>query len=249
MGKVSTSKKVSKVARTGGGRTKRSGQQRALLFPSIIAVAVILGVFLVIFSRDQRQPDTSPPQPGDHWHAAIGFYICDEFAPDVPDNGNDPAGIHGHSDGIVHVHPFFQTAGGSRAVLDLYFDALDLDVTSSGINIPTAEARENGDLCGSQPGEVVTKVWDTRAANDQGRIVEGDPGDLRLRDNMLITVAFVPEGTAASAIPRPPSEPTLDNLSDVPSATTTTVAGSTTTTAAASTTTTVAGGSATTAAP
>lgn len=244
MGKASSSKKVARVAKTGGGRTKRGGQARSLLFPSVIILTVVLGVVLIWVSRDAREVDASPPQPGDHWHSAIGFYICDSFAGNLPNNDNDPLGIHGHGDGIVHVHPFTSLAGGDRARLGLYFDALQVDVTDSKIDIGIVDAVEEGeDDCDGEPATVQMKVWDTRAESDPGRIVTGDPGDLRLRDNQLITVAFVPEGTD---IPRPESEPTLDNLSDVPSASTTPPADAGTTVPGDTTETTVAGDTATT---
>lgn len=241
MGKASSSKKVSRVARTGGGRTKRSGQSSSLLFPAVIGMAVVLGVFLIWFSRDQRKPDTSPPQPGDHWHAALGFNVCGQFAPSIPDNGLDPLGIHTHGDGVIHVHPFTSLAGGRRAALGLFLEALDLDVNEDRIDVPGAEPKNNGDLCSGQPGRVQVKVWDTRSPTDSGRTVSGDPADIRLGDHQLITIAFLPDG---ADLPKPPSEPQLDNLSDVPGASTTTtsvlgtsVLGTTTTSAPATTTT------------
>lgn len=231
----STTRKVTKVARTGGGRTKRG--QSSWIFPTFITTVVILGTFLIVFSRNQRQPDTSPPRIGDHWHSAIGFYLCDSFAPNVPDNGEDPLGIHTHGDGVVHTHPFGAQASGRNAKLELWFDTVGANVTQNQIRLPGQDARRNGERCGDREARVVTRVWDTRTA--EGRIVEGNPGDIRLGNNQLITVAFVPDGTD---IPKPPSEPQLDNLSDVPGATTTTVSpstvpGETTTTAPGATTT------------
>src|SRR5918997_4723930 len=127
MPKSPSTRKVTRVARTGGGRTKRG--QTSWVFPAFITTVVILGTFLIVFSRNQRQPDTSPPRIGDHWHSAIGFFICDSFAPNVPDSGEDPLGIHTHGDGVVHTHPFTSAAAGSRARLALYFETLDLTVT------------------------------------------------------------------------------------------------------------------------
>ncbi|MFP5318299.1 MAG: hypothetical protein ACLGI2_08390 [Acidimicrobiia bacterium] len=233
-------RKVTKVARTGGGRTKRG--QSSWFFPTLLTAVVVLGTFLIVFSRNQRQPDTSAPRIGvDHWHSAIGFYLCDEatgeaaFIPNLPDSGQDPVGIHTHGDGVVHTHPFSSTAAGRNAQLRHYFDALDITVNENQISgLPGQETRRNGDNCGSQDGQVQVKVWDTRSPTDPGRIVEGAPGNLRLGNNQLITVAFVPEG---ADIPKPPSEAQLDNLTDVPGATTslpptsTTVAEPTTTTA------------------
>lgn len=219
MAKPSSTRKVAKVARTGGGRTTGRGQT-SWFFPTLLTCVAVLGVFLIGFSRSQRQPDLTPPRVGsDHWHSAIGFDICGTFAPSIPDNGEDPLGIHTHGDGVVHTHPFSSQAAGARARLGHYFDTLDITVTEDRIEIPGAEPKENGDRCGDREGSIQVKVWETRAPDDDGEIFEGDPGDIRLGNNQLITIAFVPDGTE---IRKPPSEPQLDNLTDLgPTAATT----------------------------
>jgi hypothetical protein len=224
MAKSTTTRKVTKVARTGGGRTKRG--QSSWFFPALLTTVVVLGTFLVVFSRNQRQPDTSPPRIGtDHWHSAIGFDICGTFAPNVADNGQDPLGIHTHGDGVVHTHPFSSQAAGRRATLKLWLDTVGVKATADELKLPGDERTyKNGGKCGDQEASIVTMVWENRTG--EGELFAGDPGDIRLGDNQLITIAFVPKGTE---IRKPPSESQLDNLSDVPGATTTTVPGATTT--------------------
>ena len=215
MGKASSAKKVARAARTGGGRTRRG--TTSWVWPTLMAFVVVLGTAGIVYSRDQRQPDNSRPlaasagRAGDHWHAAIGFYLCGQFAPDLPE-GTDPLGIHGHGDNVVHIHPFGSSAAGKRARLEVFFDTVNVDVSDDHIELPGQDRRSNGDSCENGEGRVQTKVWDSRDPADQGRIVEGDPRNLRPQDGQLITIAFVPEGTD---IPRPPSADTLDNLSDV----------------------------------
>jgi hypothetical protein len=186
-----------------------------------MAVVVILGTAGIVYSRDQRQPDTTRPFTSDHWHAAIGYYICGSFVPNLPE-GDDPLGIHGHGDNVIHIHPFGASSTGKRATLDVYFDTVGADISDDKIELPGQETKRNGDRCEDGPGVIRTKVWDTRSPTDAGRIVEGDPSSIRPQDNQLITIAFVPEG---KDIPKPPSEPNLDALTDVappPGATTTT---------------------------
>lgn len=243
MGKASSAKKVARAARTGGGRTRRG--TTSWVWPALMAAVVVLGTAGIVYSRDQRQPDNSRPfaavagRAADHWHSAIGFYICGSFVPDLPE-GDDPLGIHGHGDNIVHIHPFGASSAGKRATLEVFFDTVRADVSDDKIELPGQDTKRNGDKCDNGPGKVQTKVWDTRAASDQGRLVEGDPSNLRPKDGQLITIAFVPVGTD---IPKPPSEPKLDNLSDVgtpttiPSSTTSSTVESTTTTIAPTTTT------------
>jgi hypothetical protein len=240
MGKASSAKKVARAARTGGGRTRRG--TTSWVWPGLMAAVVILGTAGIVYSRDQRQPDNTRPlaaaagRAGDHWHAAIGYYVCGSFVPNLPE-GDDPLGIHGHGDNVVHIHPFGASSAGKRAKLSIYFDTVGASISADKIELPGQDTKRNGDKCpDGKEGVVQTKVWDTRDASDQGRLVPGNPSDLLPKDGQLITIAFGPKG---DNIPKPPSESNLDALSDVGTPTTTTVPG-TTTTAAPSTTTTAA---------
>jgi hypothetical protein len=236
MGKASSAKKVARAARTGGGRTRRG--TTSMVWPALMALVVVLGTAGIVYSRDQRQPDTTRPlaasagRAGDHWHSAIGFYICGSFVPDLPD-GEDPLGIHGHGDNVVHIHPFGATAAGKRATLEIFFDSVGADVSDDKIELPGQDTKRNGDKCDGKDGVIRTKVWDTRDASDPGRIVEGDPSNIRPKDSQLITIAF---GPADQDIPKPPSERNLDSLTDIPGATTTTSVPPSTTSTSTSTT-------------
>jgi len=184
-----------------------------------MAMVVILGTAGIVYSRDQHQPDSTRPlaaaagRAGDHWHAALGFDICGTFAPSVPDPGTDPLGIHTHGDGVVHAHPFSALSSGKRAKLGLFFQNTNVKVSASEIKVPNQdETHKNGQKCEAGPGTVQTKVWDSRDPADQGHLVPGNPADIRIKDGMLVTIAFVPVG---ADIPRPPSAEQLDKLSDV----------------------------------
>jgi len=209
-----------------------------------MAVVVVLGTAGIVFSRDQRQPDSTSPlaaaagRAGDHWHAAIGFYICDAFATNPPDTGQDPLGIHSHGDGVVHIHPFSAQSSGRRALLDIFFGAVNVKASSTSIEVPGQPARKNGQKCGDSSAQVRTKVWDSRDPADQGRIMTGNPSDIRPTDGMLITIAFAPGG---ADIPRPPSADNLSKLTDIDPAaggatTSTTLPGATTTSVPTATT-------------
>ena len=96
--------------------------------------------------------------------------------------------------------------------------------------------------CDGKPAVVRTKIWQSRSPTEEGEVYNGDPADIRLGDNQLITIAFLP---ADAEIRKPPSEASLDNLSDVapqptelpPEPSTTTVPPDTSTTSAETTTT------------
>jgi hypothetical protein len=210
MGKASAGKKVARVARTGGGRTRKGGTSWA--WPASMAVVVVLGVTLIVVSRSSGPASATPPQPRkDHWHAAIGFNVCGEFLPPITED-SDPLGIHTHHDGVIHIHPFVSRAAGARATLGVYLETVKATVTRSRIDLPNGSAKKNGDKCDGRAGKVRMRVWDTRSPDDQGREYEGEPASLRLKDSQLITVAFLPEG---AEIPKPPSEAELDRLTDV----------------------------------
>jgi hypothetical protein len=232
MGKASSSKKVARVARTGGGRTKR-GQATSWFWPVFIGFVVVLGTTGIVYSRDQREPDNTRPRagapgrPGDHWHAAIGFDICGNFAPNVADNGQDPLGIHSHGDGVVHIHPFSGQSAGKNAKLKVWLDTVGVKLTDNELKLPGQDAKKNGGRCEAGPATLQMKVWDSRAPTDTGRVITNDFGDLRVKDSQLITVAYLPEG---AEIPKPPSEGELDRLTDVGTAASSTTVAPTTST-------------------
>src|SRR6476619_3770453 len=119
MGRASSSKKVARAASTGGGRTARGA--RPLLWYGAITLVVILGVAGIVSSRAEHRAsasgNTTPPVANkDHWHAAYGVYLCDQFAPPITDT-RDPKGIHTHGDGIIHIHPFVRSSSGNNATL------------------------------------------------------------------------------------------------------------------------------------
>lgn len=84
MGKASSSKKVARAARAGGSR--RAGQRRQLGFPLTIAGVVILGLILVLVTRNDRIANAAPRVNSDHWHVPYDTYTCvpDPSTPVVP---------------------------------------------------------------------------------------------------------------------------------------------------------------------
>lgn len=224
MGKASSSKKVARAASTGGGRTSR-GSRPWSWYMAMTAV-VLIGSVILVTSRNERQAASNPlksekPRPadksrnfaGDHWHAAYGIYICDQFIPNIQSD-KDPSGIHTHNDGIVHIHPFTRAVSGRKATFGVFADTVGLKVSKTSIQAPGGKKYSDGDKCGEKKGEL--QVW----LNGKER-EDADPRKLRVRDRDLLVLAFAPSG---AEYPRePPSKSELDNLSDVvenPAATT-----------------------------
>lgn len=103
MGKASSAKK----ARAAGASKRPPARQRSLLYPAVIAVAVLAGTALVVLSRGGAQnrgegerPRLIASNPEDHWHMAYGINVCGEYQPDLPQAVN--SGIHTHADGLIH---------------------------------------------------------------------------------------------------------------------------------------------------
>jgi hypothetical protein len=236
-----SNKKVARAARTTGGRTARGATPWG--FYSVLAIVVVLGTVGIYQSRTDHLAAVSKtggdrPKVGDHWHAALGVYECDHFAPNVKDSGRDPHGMHTHGDGIVHIHPFDRTASGGNATLKVFVETESMQLTATSFKLPgEAKTYRNGDKCKGKTGEVQFYV--------NGKRWTGNPAQYRPKDQDLLVLAFVPPKTKVPTIP--PSAPTLSHLSDVASTTTTRPAskpGSSSTTAGTTASTT-----ATTAAP
>jgi hypothetical protein len=252
MGKASSAKKVARAARAGGGRRARG--RREWMFPVVITSIVVLGVALIMYANASQEDSGSdvPPRTTDHFHQAFGIYVCDKFSDAaIADKFGDRLGIHTHGDNVIHVHPFQPASAGENATLSRFMEETGLEISNSELKIPGGETYDEGDdKCGGKDAIVQAARWDS-PDDDEPEIITEDFGDIRLdTDRGVFTFAFAPEGTE---LPKPPSVPTLDNLSDVtgapstvPSTPTSGEGGSTTTAPSGSTTTRAGGGSTTT---
>ncbi len=196
MGKASSTKKVSRIARTGGGRTARRGTG-SWGFPMVMGIVVVLGVIGVYFSRDAAHHKAAADQPtvNDHWHAAYGWDICGNFLPDLPQPQN-LIGLHTHGDGVIHIEPqdpILDT--GKRATLGRFVSGYPgLKLSRKSFTILNQTWTNGEPKCDGKPGDVVV------ASN--GKTFTGNPANLRVPKNGWITIAFVPKGTN---VPPPPN--------------------------------------------
>ena len=211
MGKASSSKKVARAARA-GGRSSGS-KQRNLLFPGAIGVIVLLGSGLIAFAANERKSDAdvAPIVNEDHWHAAFGVYICDEFQPAVPEF-ESPIGIHTHSDGVIHVHPFSSGGAGDNATLGAFLEGAGIELSDDELTIGDETWSEADDQCGDEAAELVVAQWpDVQSTDEEPALIRRDFDDIRFReDGEGFTLAFVPEGT--TDIPKPESAAQLAEL-------------------------------------
>jgi len=202
MGKASSSKKVARAARAAG----RPGARRNIGWPLLIGAVVVVGVLLVVVSRGNNE-EAGPPRLGDHWHAAYGIYDCTDFLPNLTDEVPDESGLHTHSDGLMHIHPFGTRYTGEGANIGNWGETVGLELSDTRFKAGTIE-RENGDECADgQEGTVQLKVWDS-PADEEGRLIDGDFAEWAPEDQSMFVIAFVPEGTE---IPKPP-QANIDSL-------------------------------------
>jgi hypothetical protein len=266
MGKASSAKKVARAARASGSTKQR---KHNWAFPAGIAMIVIVGALVVFVARAENQTAAAvAPTTDDHWHSAIGIYVCDAFLPAVADGPTDVSGIHTHGDGIIHIHPFQGAAAGKNAKMQVFADQVGLSFSDSGFTTPDGTTYENGYDCNGTPSVVTVSQWnsiDSVKADPEAPpdvVYTDDFGSIPFEnDRMAFTLAVAPEGTT---IPPPDSVATVDQLDPItdapstsldvsgltgssttlPGATSSTVAGATDSTAVGtpdSTATTVAG--------
>ena len=239
MGKASSAKKIARAARAGG---RASGvRQRNLLFPGTIAAIVILGFLMVGVSIREHRADanTVPPLagkdglPGDHWHAAYGFWVCGEWLPAIP-TWHDAAGIHSHGDGVIHIHPFGDAGAGRNATMGTFLkEAPGVKLTDDKLTVDDESWETGKTKCDGKTGELVVARWEkVQTSEKEPALIYDNFDDIRFReDGEGYTIAFVPEGD--TDIPKPESAPQLSELgavdSEDPSGTSTVPEGSATT--------------------
>jgi hypothetical protein len=196
MGKASSSKKVSRIARTGGGRTTRRGTG-SWGFPMAMGIVVVVGVLGIFFSRDaaHHKAAADVPTVNDHWHAAYGWDICGNFLPDLPQPAN-LIGLHTHGDGVIHIEPqdpILDT--GKHATLGRFVSGYPgLKLSKNSLTVLNQTWTNGEPKCDGKPGDVVVV--------SNGKTVTGNPGSLRVPKNGWVTIAFVPKGTN---VPPPPN--------------------------------------------
>ena len=163
-------RKVAKAAATAGQRDLSFSSR--LGFPVLIALICLLGISAVVYARSQREALASPVQNLDHWHAVYGVYNCNligegdakYLAPFA--STDDAQGIHSHFDGLMHIHPFFETSSGENAQIRHFLNEMQVQITPEAITIqnpfdPPQDLRA-GEQCADGSGEasIVLLHWD-----------------------------------------------------------------------------------------
>jgi len=205
-----SSKKVAKAAKAGATSSSSSGDGSSSGFVMALAGIIIAGSALVFFAWQGRDVAALQPTFGDHWHNAYGIWDCTAnggeggFQLPIQDPQTSNAGIHTHSDGVVHIHPFSSVATGNGATLGTFLEATEAqfedDVALTFADRP--ELSEDGATCNGEEAVLQIQRFD----------IDGNPLDLITEDLAgyrfggdleSFTIALVPLG---ADIPVPPAD-------------------------------------------
>jgi len=240
----STGKWVARAASTGGGKTYR-GQMPINWYASLVII-VIVGLFLVGFSRYQRTHKVTSgagsPTTTQTWHAALAIDICGTTEPNLPASTNTAkTGLTANGSGLVIVNPKNSSESGANATLGKFVSGYKgLTLSSTTLGYPGKKVMSNGATCpkgtpdAGKQGYVNVVQWTNYLAK-KSTDVQGNPNSLKFGDGQMITMAFVP---ATASVPKPPGTVVSNLITAVQTgATTSTTAPSTSTTAPSTSTT------------
>ncbi|HUE60304.1 MAG TPA: hypothetical protein VMO88_12035, partial [Acidimicrobiales bacterium] len=208
MGKASSNKKVARAAGIGGGRTYRG--RTPWTYYGVIALILILGVVGTVTSRDRRLTQVNnrggtPPTVGTTWHEGYAVYECGKFVPAIT-KADNPQGITtlDNSPGVILVQPKVKAAAGANATLGKFASAAGMKLNAAELQVPGGTLYQDGSTCEGKPGHVYVKQFAYAGATvgklyngKKGQLPKLDPRDVRLQDQILVTIAFVPAADAS----------------------------------------------------
>ena len=164
---------MARLAQKGKGKKVRF--QGGTLFPLVIFLVVLLFGGLIVYARESRPgAGEGAPTINDHWHAALGMYVCDENGlktlpkitgtlEETDANGQLTnasflhTGVHSHGDGVMHWHPYSGKATGTNAKLGIYLDNYDITLTDTKLALPPSQSTNpKGDVY--EEGKTVCKI-------------------------------------------------------------------------------------------
>jgi len=151
-----------------------------VVLPFSVLVALAASAALTVVSGSDP---ASEPRIGDHWHAPYQVYICGERQPNFP---TWESGVHTHSDGIIHIHPFQKLEEGRGARLVKFFEYGGGLLTQTEMKMPgSARTFRSGDECPDGSRGVLQVSVNEERLSDWMEYIPAD-GD-------RIVIAFGPE--------------------------------------------------------
>lgn len=180
------------------------------LFVISLGLILVAGIAAVVFFATSRESNigVAPEANDDHWHSAYLIHNCGS---DLPVTGvfENPAGLHTHGDGLLHIHPSNPSASGNNATLGEYFASYDAQLTDdlfrSGFSDVFPTEMSEADGCNGEEAILQLAVWHNAFDETQEpEIITENLADYRFDTaGEALTLALLPEG---AEIPRPPAE-------------------------------------------
>ncbi len=249
MAKSTTGKWVSRVGSAGGGKTYQ--RTRPGNYYGVLAVIVVLGLILTIYSRYEYQNPVKKhstaiaPVIGSTLYSGLSIQACGKSLPFLSSDPNFRGGFVVENDNVIRLTPGTASEAGNNATLTTFSSEYPgLFVTKKKLAVPTAKGAANpkttyvnGDKCpatskyAGQTGHVVYAYWSTLAKTTP--TLTTNPASIKFAKDLRLTLAFEPKGVT----PTPPSKATTDEMVLYSVSTTTTTTLPVTTTTAATTTT------------
>lgn len=249
MGRASSNKKVARVAGTGGGRTGSTNTPWSYF--GLIALIVVVGLALTYTSRQgyinskhhHKTTAAVAPKVGTTWYTGLGVYTCGTWQPPIKKT-TSATGLSALGNGVMKISPKTKAVAGHNATLGAWAKSVGVDLTATSIKLPGGKTYTNGDKCDGKAGTLYVMQYPYVGAS-AGTLQTAKAPDVRLANNVLLTVAFVPS-SEKNKIPAPPQSvqgalkktvaaaTTTTTTSTIPSATTSTAPATTSTTAKSS---------------
>jgi hypothetical protein len=274
MARQDAGKWVARAGATGGGRTYRA--RVPYRWYTGLVLIVVLGVFLVAYSRYERlHPVTTPvvhPTTSDHWVAGVVFDFCGSAQQTLeasPVEQSLTAGMYSSGSGVIQIQPKSAADAGNNATLGRFASQYSgLKLTADSITLPKGKVYKDGAKCPSgtpdagKTGNLMAEVWTTATAST-GTTQNGDLRTIRFSQSTeLITVSFAPSGATiarpdgkvihavlnaeSAAVTTTTAATAPPVTTPLPKTTTTTASGATTSTSGSTTSSTSAGTTTTT---
>jgi hypothetical protein len=109
-------------------------------------------------------------------------------------------GIHSHDDGVIHWHAYTSAAVGDNAVLGVFLDNYEIEVTNESLKIPANqtigfadEYVEGETQCNGEDAEVSVKAWDNFTDTGAGNRYIANMDRVHLdSDGMVFGIYFTP---------------------------------------------------------
>ncbi|HEY5111406.1 MAG TPA: hypothetical protein VII67_03650 [Acidimicrobiales bacterium] len=258
MAKSTSGNWVSRVGAAGGGKTYKKA--RPGNFYGALALIVVVGLLLVVFSRYEYQNPVKKhssalaPKVGSVLYAGFSIRACGTTLPFIASDPKYTGGFIVEPADVIRVSPVSPLDAGAKATLAQFAtEYKGLIATSTELAVPNAKGAadaattyKNGETCpatskdAGKKGHVVYAYWTT--VGQKTPTLTTNPATIHFSKELRVTLAFEPKGVTPSG----PSSATVNEMflqSTTPTTTTTlpvattTIAPATTTTIASTTTT------------